>query len=298
LRYVKASMLIKHNKRCLIVASATGHIGTSGGCPDTDDYHIHKESIIHGIRLIGEHVYIVGPARVIYRRTGVKEWQLFNKGTQDDLMIKNIKNGNRSEYSYAFLSIDGFSESDMYAVGNKGEAWHYDGTKWTVIDLPTNSDLHKVHCAKDGNVYISGDDYTILRGKGDKWDFILNSTIDHPFSTHLFEAIAWFKDALYIGTSEGLYKYINNRFEKIPLTPPELVSKKETFDIKGLEATGWDPKLVESMAFINKITDDTPNEDISCLDTDFDYLLAGRTRGGLYRYDGDTWEIVAVTDSK
>jgi len=295
LRDLKATMVNKSGKRCLITASATGHIGTAGGCPDKDDFHVFKESIIHGIQLIGDYVYIVGPARAVYRRVGVKDWQLFNIGTQDDLMIDNIKKGKRSEFSYAFLSIDGFSENDMYAVGNKGEAWHYDGNKWSMIDLPTNADLHKVHCAKDGYVYISGDEYTILKGKGDNWEYILNSQIEKPFDEHLIEAIAWFDGALYVGTQQGLYKYKNNIFEKIPLTPPELISEA-TFTIDGAMEAGFDSELLENMAFLNKVTDDTPNESISCLDTGFGYLLAGRTKGGLYRYDGDTWEIVAVTE--
>jgi len=292
LRELKATMM-KPELRCLMTASATGHIGTVGKCFDGDDFHIHTQSAIHGIGLVGEHVYIVGPTRAVYRRTGVKKWELFNQGTQDDLMSKNIKKGKRSEYSYAFLSIDGFSEDDMYAVGNKGEAWHYDGKKWSKIDLPTSSDLHKVHCAKDGYVYIAGDEYTILKGKGNKWEFILNAKINHPFNEHLFDAIAWFDSVLYIGTSDGLYAYIDDKFEKIQLTPPELTSEV-TFDTKGLEEAGFDDELMESMSIINDIMDDAPNESISCLDTGFGYLLAGRTRGGLYRYDGDTWEVVAV----
>ena len=293
LRDLKATMVNKSGKRCLIAASATGHIGTAGGCPDKDDFHIHTDSAIHGIRLIGEHVYIVGSSRAVYRRVGVKKWELFNQGTQDDLMIKNIRKGKRSEYSYSFLSIDGFSEDDMYAVGNKGEAWHFNGKKWSVIDLPTNADLHKVHCAKDGYVYIAGDEYTILKGKGNKWEFILNAKLNHPFTEHLFDAISWFDGLLYIGTSDGLYAYIDGKFEKIQLTPPELTSEV-TFDTKGLEEAGFDNELMESMSIINDIMDDTPNESISCLDTGFGYLLAGRTRGGLYRYDGETWEVVAV----
>ena len=294
LREMKATMM-KPELRCLMTASATGHIGIVGKCLDGDDFHIHKESTIHAIKLIGTHVYIAGPARKIYRRLGVKDWGLFNTGTQDDLMVSNIKKGKRSEFSYAFLSIDGFSENDMYAVGNKGEAWHYDGNKWSMIDLPTNADLHKVHCAKDGYVYISGDEYTILKGKGDNWEYILNSQIEKPFDEHLIEAIAWFDGALYVGTQQGLYKYKNNIFEKIPLTPPELISEA-TFTIDGAMEAGFDSELLENMAFLNKVTDDTPNESISCLDTGFGYLLAGRTKGGLYRYDGDTWEIVAVTE--
>jgi len=296
LQDLKATMLVKKGIRCLISASATGHIGTAGGCPDQDDFYIHKESIIHGIGLVGEHVYIVGPSRAIYRRTGVKKWDLFNQGTQDDIMKKNIKKGNRSAFSYAFLSIDGFSENDMYAVGNKGEAWHYDGKEWRKIDLPTHADLHKVHCAKDGYVYIAGDEYTILKGKGNHWEYIVNAKMKHPFNESLLESIAWFQDALYVGTAEGLYRYKNAKFTKIPLTPEDLLDDKKMFDVKGAKNIGFDSELLDKMALINGISHDTPNESISCLDTNFGYLLAGRTQGGLYRYDGDTWEIVAVTE--
>ena len=293
LKFVKGTMM-KPASRCLMTISATGHIGTVGRCLEGDDFYIHKESIIHGIGFVGEHVYIVGPSRAIYRRTGVKKWELFNQGTQDDVMKKNIKKGNRSAFSYAFLSIDGFSEHDMYAVGNKGEAWHYDGKQWTKIDLPTHADLHKIHCAKDGYVYIAGDEYTILKGKGNKWEYIVNGKMNHPFNELLLESIAWFQDALYVGTSEGLYRYKNAKFTKIPLTPEDLLDDKKMFDVKGAKNIGFDSELMEKMALINGISNNTPNESISCLDTNFGYLLAGRTHGGLYRYDGDTWEIVSV----
>ena len=70
--------------------------------------------------------------------------------------------------STGFEDFDQFSPNDMYAVGNPGDVWHFNGTDWRRCSFPSNWGLSAVCCAPDGNVYIAAST-VIYRGLGNKW---------------------------------------------------------------------------------------------------------------------------------
>lgn len=110
------------------------------------------------IRMIGSHLYVCGFRRQVYR-LDQDRWRPLHRGIV----------AAAGERRYGFLSIDGVSESDIYAVGRMGEIFHYDGTKWDAIDSPTSSDLNRVRCAPDSPVYACGDNGTLVYGGGNAW---------------------------------------------------------------------------------------------------------------------------------
>lgn len=120
--------------------------------------------------------------------------------------------------SFKITALDGYNGDNIYAAGYDGELWHYDGKRWTRIDLPTNVNLTAVKCAGDGYVYVSGYDGILLRGKEQTWDFIAKDN-----TTQTFWDIEWFEDCLYISTMLFLYRLKENDLEQVQFDgdPPD-----------------------------------------------------------------------------
>ncbi len=111
-------------------------------------------------KYIGNHFYVVGLNRSVLRREGPNLWTNLSRDIQED------------STEIGFEDIDGFDDNDLYAVGFNGDAWHYNGEKWSQLDLPTNISLYSVCCASDGHVYIGGNCHIVIKGRGEKWEVI------------------------------------------------------------------------------------------------------------------------------
>ena len=133
---------------------------------------------------IGGKAYAVGHHGMIYRLDEPSIW------TRADDGLPN---------SFGATAIAGFDASDMYAVGYKGELWHFNGKKWKKHDLPTNSHLHSVLCAEDGNVYAAGRNGVLLSGRNDKWRVLSSPTKDTLWDTE------WYEGKLYVSTTSGVF---------------------------------------------------------------------------------------------
>jgi hypothetical protein len=144
-----------------------------------------KDSVLRAVQDVAGKAYAVGMMKQVYRRDGRELWTDIGASLPD-------KGG--------FEAIHGTSEKDLYAVGWKGEIWHYDGKKWESIDSPTNKILTGVCCAGDGNVYVCGKDGILLRGKGSRWELI-----DHDETEEDFWDLEWFKGQLYASTMSFVY---------------------------------------------------------------------------------------------
>ncbi len=117
-----------------------------------------------------------------------------------------------------FHSIDGFTESELYAVGWDGEIWHYNGTEWFQLVSPTNLALYKVICALDGNVYACGQLGILLRGRHNKW-----AVLDQELTKEDLWGLAWFNDQLFASSSHFVYKLMGDTLRRAdmgPIKPP------------------------------------------------------------------------------
>ncbi|QDH69209.1 WD40/YVTN/BNR-like repeat-containing protein [Marilutibacter alkalisoli] len=159
-------------------------IGTS---PDA----IRARGPLRGVRTIGEHVYAVGMNRQVWRRDDAHQWRSIDEGARP---------ATDSHAVVGFEAVDGFSETDIYAVGWDGEIWHYDGSAWQQKPSPTNIVLTRVLCADDGTVYASGRKGLLLGGRGDSWE-----VIDHASMIDDIWDLAWYQDKLYLSTMYGLF---------------------------------------------------------------------------------------------
>lgn len=122
-----------------------------------------KRGGIFGIKNISGTVYGVTTSRIVYKREGPDKWFRNDK-------LKNVS-GVKLADDDGFDDIDGFSETDIYAVGGNRDVWHFDGENWSPIDI-SRRPFHctSVVCAEDGYVYIGGRNGAIARGRGDEWE--------------------------------------------------------------------------------------------------------------------------------
>lgn len=145
---------------------------------------------LHEVRAIGGSFYVVGMRRQVFRRpiTG-GAWTKVDQGVFVPDTSKAIA---------GFLSVDGFSESEIYAVGYGGEIWLYNGKVWRQIDSPTNARLECIRCTSEGYALVSGVGGLILRGRGDSW-----TEVPQDVTREDLMSLAWLGGTAYIASEEG-----------------------------------------------------------------------------------------------
>jgi hypothetical protein len=158
---------------------------------------------LNDIRRIDNQIYVAGMRRQVFQR-GLKDktWQRCDAGV---LLPK------KSKEVAGFLSIDGFSSSEIYAVGYGGQIWRFDGAVWRQITSPTNVRLESIRCVNDEIAIVVGLDGLILRGRDDRWDVVEQDLADETL-TDVEEA----RGSVYISTEAGaLYELDGTNLTKI-----------------------------------------------------------------------------------
>jgi len=193
----------------LVARDDDGKVSVMGGGKDFPNEFIPMPQ---RIKCINDYAYSVGSDRTIYKRTDIGKWELFA-----DLSEKRYDGFRISDYG--FNDMDAFSETDMYAVGGRGDVWHFDGSIWVQQDFPTNVQLATVTCAGDGYVYVSGEGGTLWRGRKSTWECIYKGN-----STVLWNDALWFEGKLWLASDyqsriwdgEELVPIIHNG-EQVPI---------------------------------------------------------------------------------
>jgi len=187
--------------------------------------HIRELTVIDG------EIYACGGVRKVLKRNAYNDWTDITL-QQDhpqlrEMFIELAKQGQTSGQD-SFVSMDGFCSNDIYACGSKGDCWHYSNKQWQLMNIPTNQDLNKIVCAGDDNVYIAASNGLIIKGqanyegKPESWT-LLQSDIESLFG-YSFEGAVWFKNSLYLSTSNGLYKLVNDKLVEVKVDGKRLSS--------------------------------------------------------------------------
>jgi hypothetical protein len=168
--------------------------------PDQDDY----TRLSQNIKYIDGEVYITGILRKVFKRTGVFEWVDLTDPDEHPNLFQELaalkeKDGHYGGSRAGFSAIDGFSKDDIYAAGEYGDAWHYNGKVWRRLDLPGNFNIKTITCGGDGNVYFAGYTGGIIKGTIDHW-----KNIDERGGKVINET-AWFQGKLYLSDERYLY---------------------------------------------------------------------------------------------
>ncbi len=157
--------------------------------------------MMRGISTIEGKAYAVGMERQVYRRDDANNWTCIDQTARPDPEDKTV---------YSFEGIDGFSGSEIYAAGRRGEIWRYDGNIWTRQNSPTNMILTRVCCADNGDTYICGRVGTLIRGRYERWEII-----EHNKTTEDFWGIAWYNNHLYLSTMREVFMLDGNELNPI-----------------------------------------------------------------------------------
>ena len=133
-------------------ATADEHVGTIAGL----------KVLTRRVAAIGGVIFAAGMGRSVIRRVDRGNWVEFGPGTTDADRDRVV----------GFEGIAGFSAKDIYVAGWCGEIWRWFQGAWRQIDSPTNANLNAVACGADGMVFAVGDNGSMVRGAGDRWDVV------------------------------------------------------------------------------------------------------------------------------
>lgn len=166
-----------------------------------------KGYLAQGLANIDGQVYAFGMVRSVFKYIHEKQWENITTKTKHPNLYTDVEASKETFVGdwVGFSALDGFSHNDIYAGGNRGDCWHYDGTKWTKVDLPLNADISSITCAPNGIVYIGCRTGSVLAGREDKWVNIDESKqITHS---------AWFDERIYFASENGRI-YTHNMGDK------------------------------------------------------------------------------------
>lgn len=187
-------------------------VAVLGGGDDGMEENISKETAFSCFNWekIEGYMYVVGPWRSAAKRIGPSEWQSI-VGDRSTLPLPTRVGASNDG---GFDAIDGFSATDIYCVGGKGDAWRYDGKLWYQCVVPTNMYLESVCCAGDGYVYIGMQSGSVMRGREDSWEIIHRDEM-----TLAFKDMVWFDGKVWCTSDYGLWVIENGRLKEadVPL---------------------------------------------------------------------------------
>lgn len=174
-----------------------GQIYVLGSGVEELEDNVTDNFTIFNVRAIEGRAYVAGSARYIARRMERNEWEILDKG---------IKNPTRDErlYTAGFDCVDGFSETDIYAGGGKGDLWHYDGESWSQITFP-DVYIESICCGKDGFVYVGAQSGMVIKGRGQEWTMISSGGLSLPF-----RQMVWYQDRVWATSDYGVWHIIND----------------------------------------------------------------------------------------
>jgi len=77
--------------------------------------------------------------------------------------------------------IWGTSPEDVFAVGQRGTTYHYDGSQWQMLYAGHGSDLQAVYGGSGSDVFAVGEYGTIVHYDGQSWNLLDSHTMEHLY---------------------------------------------------------------------------------------------------------------------
>jgi hypothetical protein len=180
-----------------------------------------RDGFLLDLRYIGRSLYACGVQNQVFRQTD-SGWVRMDKGIYAPL---------EERVDRMLHAIDGFAEDDIYAVGNGGAIWHFNGSLWARLESPTNYHLYSVVCAKDGNVYLGGAKGLVFVGSATSgW----RDLSDPSITTSKLEDMTEFQEKIYITANTLLLSTSGQSLEVVDV-PVEGVKSFYMID-SGLES--------------------------------------------------------------
>ncbi|QDH70344.1 hypothetical protein [Marilutibacter alkalisoli] len=145
---------------------------------------------LHCIRIIGDHAYVAGTARQVFRRRlGETEWTRSDHGCVIPCSSHEIG---------SFHDIDGPDENFLVAAGLGGEIWLSTSGTWEKLDSPTHVRLEAVKHLGGTGFIAAGAEGTIIMGDGETLRALEQDSTKETFSS-IEEAFG----KIYLCTDQG-----------------------------------------------------------------------------------------------
>ena len=192
-----------------IVAGVSGEVYATG----SGDSHMEEISLVDEggpsrgailkLKTIGEHLYVAGNNRSVGWREGDHQWLGYSDRIPEA----------RGYAPDGFDDIDGFNESDIYAVGGAGDVFRFNGKDFHRCAFPSNVLLTSVCCAGDGSVYVGGLHGHIFKGRGDSWQQVHRGNMTIPFRD-----MVWYADRVWCTSDYGLWTIEGDKLQEAPVS--------------------------------------------------------------------------------
>jgi hypothetical protein len=214
----------KHLLRCILSREGEVNLYGPGGKPD-HVYQIPEAGVfgdaaiglgyVNRIRAIGDHLYVCGQSRQVYRfeqntpNPASGKWrdvagpmrQPPMPEPPDDADDETLNRWLDDNDAVDLVDIEGPSEDDIYAVGD--ECWHWDGARWHQLPLPVDEPLAAIKVVSAEQVFIAGHNGTLLAGNARSGFRNLSRIEDNQN----FTGIEWFAGKLFLASNFGLFAY-------------------------------------------------------------------------------------------
>ena len=135
------------------------------------------------IRTIDDQLYACGWNGQIYVSSG---------GTWQQIETKKIAD------KANFITVVGINARDIYAAGMGGIILHYDGTKWSRVDSPTNAHFYCSTVLNSAQVLLAGANGGVYLGNAAGFKFVGSNEV-----TENFWSAAEFKGTIYLTASKN-----------------------------------------------------------------------------------------------
>lgn len=217
---VSATLLVSRNLRCVLSREGQVNLYGPGGQPD-HSFQIPEAGVfgeaatglgyVNRIRAVGDGLYVCGQSRQVWRfecnggdlaagrwvdmAGAMRQPPMPDPPDDEDAFERWLDDNDAID----FVDIAGPSERDLYAVGD--EAWHWDGTRWARLWLPTDEPLAAIKVMSAQRIYIVGHNGTVLAGNA-REGFRDLSTVD---DNQNFTGVEWFADRLFLASNLGLF---------------------------------------------------------------------------------------------
>ncbi|MDP8171595.1 hypothetical protein QJU96_09905 [Pasteurella skyensis] len=240
---------------------------------------IATKGAITDMAVIDDVVYASASGGEVYKRIKNTKWaNISTKEVQKHFSDNNFTNG--------FLCIDGFSDNEIYAGGNKGTLWIYENNEWKPIGLSLDCNIKQIICASDNFVYLNCERY-ILKGRKDEWQKI---TIPKKLHwEHSIKKIEWFKGELYVlpmfASAYGMAVYRDDKLQEVKvgsfsINPEKIINDNLLLGVetKNMDTNVFIPGGINDMVANDELLMITGNDEVILFNGERWFYLFDKTR--------------------
>lgn len=160
-------------------------------------------AVVHGLGRVGKTLYAAGWPHRVWRRRGANAWDVMDAGFPPD-RLRETDDIVEALHEKRLRAIAGLADDELYAVGDGGEIWQWDGRTWRRRGSPVQSALVAA-CAAVDRVYLADETGVLWVGRGDEW---ARATDRPPYPV---ADMAWFDGRLWCGMTNGALQQLQGR---------------------------------------------------------------------------------------